>query len=50
MGANPTLKNLTDLERHGAFLRVTCPGCRRSVAFDPKGVIGYFRSKGLNTA
>jgi hypothetical protein len=43
-------KNLTDLIRVEAQLRVTCPSCGRTALFDPKQIISYYRAHGWNTA
>ena len=50
MGANPTLRTLSDIDRLGGLLRVTCPRCGRTALYDAKVVETYFYSKGLNTA
>jgi hypothetical protein len=43
-------KDLSDLIKFEAHLRVTCSKCGRSGVFPVKDVLVYFRSKGWNTA
>jgi hypothetical protein len=50
MGANPRLKDLSDLIKHQAHLRVTCLRCGRVADFPVAGVIEYFSSVRFNTA
>lgn len=50
MGANPRLKDLTDLIKHKANLRVMCPKCGRVADFPVQGIVEYFRSVRFITA
>lgn len=43
-------KDMNDLVRVQAQLRVTCPGCGRSALFDPKQIVSYYFAHGWNTA
>ena len=43
-------KDLSDLIRLEAHLKVTCPDCGRSGIFPVKDIIAYFRSRNWNSA
>lgn len=46
----PRPKDLSDLIRLEAHLRVTCTACGRSGVFPVRDVIAYFRNRGWNSA
>ena len=46
----PRPKDLSDLIRLKANLRISCPKCGRSGVFLTRDVIAYFRSKNWNSA
>lgn len=46
----PRPKDLSDLTKLEANLRVTCRSCGRAGVFPVRDVIAYFRSKSWNTA
>lgn len=50
MGANPTLRTLSDIDRLNGLLRVTCPDCGHSGLYDAWSMAEYFHSRSLNTA